>query len=102
MSLVYAQVIQQQATAEAMEHKSKVDGILSALNKQSLEEQQIAERLAQLEKEADVFADNRALREVQYQERREKNWEEALARENEVARSMKVCTRLPTPDLNFF
>jgi hypothetical protein len=84
------QAMEQQQSAEAIEHQSKVDSLLTALNKQSIEEQRITERLLQLQRERDVLAENRQLREEQYEERRQQDWKEGEARENEVARSVKV------------
>ncbi|KXZ56759.1 hypothetical protein GPECTOR_1g684 [Gonium pectorale] len=48
-----------------------------------------AERKAQVSQEKEVMRENRLLRERQYAERRERDWEETLRREVELHRSMR-------------
>lgn len=81
---------EQQAASEALEQQSKLDTLLASLYKQSAEERRIAERLAQLRREEEVLEQNRAQRLRQYDERRERDWEEALARERQLMDAMKV------------
>ena len=71
--------------AEA-ERKAQMDALLSTLQRQSVEEQVMAERLWQLGREKEVMVENRQEREAQYAERREKDWEETLRREGELHR----------------
>ena len=80
----------QQAASEALEQQSKLDTLLASLYKQSAEERRVAERLAQLRREEEVLVQNRTQRMRQYGERRERDWEEALARERQLMHAMKV------------
>jgi hypothetical protein len=82
--------MEQQAASEAMEQQNKLDTLLESLYKTSEEERRVAERLDQLRKEQRVLEENRAQRLKQYNERREKDWEEALARERQLMRAMQV------------
>jgi hypothetical protein len=83
-------VMEQQAASEAMEQQNKLDTLLASLYKTSDEERRVAERLDQLRKEQQVLEQNRAQRLRQYNERREKDWEESLARERQLMRAMQV------------
>jgi hypothetical protein len=82
--------MEQQSASEATEQKSKLDTLLASLYKKSSEEQRVAARLEQLKKEEQVLESNRAQRLAQYNERREKDWTEALARETQLVHALKV------------
>ncbi|EFJ52136.1 hypothetical protein VOLCADRAFT_103155 [Volvox carteri f. nagariensis] len=82
-------VVEQQAAAATAERKAQVDALVSALQRQSAEEQRLAARLWQVSQEKEVMRENRLLRERQYAERRERDWEETLRREAEMHRSMR-------------
>ena len=86
----------QQAASEAREQQNKLETLLEGLYKTSQEEQRIAERLEQVRKEETVLESNRALRLAQYNERREKDWAEALARETQLVASLKVLHTAPS------
>lgn len=80
---------EQQQGAEAAASQEAEQALLAMLSQQAAEEQRLAERLWQLGQEQEVMRENRLLREQQYQERREKDWEATLMREAELHRSMK-------------
>ncbi|GLC51118.1 hypothetical protein PLESTB_000467700 [Pleodorina starrii] len=82
-------VVEQQAAAATAERKAQLDALVSALQRQSAEEQRLAARLWQVSQEKEVMRENRLLRERQYAERRERDWEETLRREAEMHRSMR-------------
>ncbi|GIL73035.1 hypothetical protein Vretimale_4669 [Volvox reticuliferus] len=82
-------VVEQQAAAATAERKAQLDALVSALQQQSSEEQRLAARLWQVSQEKEVMRENRLLRERQYAERRERDWEETLRREAEMHRSMR-------------
>ncbi|GFR40940.1 hypothetical protein Agub_g1600 [Astrephomene gubernaculifera] len=82
-------VVEQQAAAANAERKAQMEALVTALQRQSYEEQRLAARLWQVSQEKEVMRENRLLRERQYAERREKDWEETLRREVELHRSMR-------------
>ncbi|KAG2442556.1 hypothetical protein HXX76_002642 [Chlamydomonas incerta] len=82
-------VVEQQAAASSAERKAQMESLLTALQRQSAEEQRLAARLWQVSQEKEVMRENRLLRERQYAERRERDWEETLRREVELHRSMR-------------
>mmetsp|Transcript_35241 Transcript_35241/g.78424 ORF Transcript_35241/g.78424 Transcript_35241/m.78424 type:complete len:1824 (+) Transcript_35241:146-5617(+) len=82
-------VVEQQEAAARTERNAQAEALVAALARQSNEEQRLAGRLWQLRQEKEVMRENRVLREQQYQERREKDWEETLRRELELHRSLK-------------
>ncbi|KAG2499886.1 hypothetical protein HYH03_002175 [Edaphochlamys debaryana] len=82
-------VVEQQSAANSAERKAQTEALLTALQRQSAEEQRLAARLWQVGQEKEVMRENRLLRERQYAERRERDWEETLRREVELHRSMR-------------
>lgn len=82
-------VVEQQAGAAEAERKAQSESLLASLQRQSAEEQRLAARLWQVGQEKEAMRENRALRERQYTERRERDWEDTLKREMELHRSMR-------------
>ncbi|MEW5317265.1 MAG: hypothetical protein WDW38_008576 [Sanguina aurantia] len=81
-------LVEQQASAVEVERQAATDALVASLARQSGEEQRLAARLWQLRQEKAIMVENRALREGQYAERRERDWEETLRRETELHRSL--------------
>lgn len=54
---------------------------MKRLTRQTQQEQRLAAQLLQIRREKDVILENRLVREQQYQQRREKDFQEALERE---------------------
>jgi len=82
-------LVEQQATAAEAERRAEAEALLSALARQSTQEQQLAERLWQLSQEQEVMRENRLLREQQYAARRAQDWDDTLKREFEQHRSLR-------------
>jgi hypothetical protein len=78
------------AATEAAQHAEEVQSALAALQRQSEEEDRIEKRLSQLQKEEAVLVANREQRMAQYRERREQDHSDAIKREEELSRALKV------------
>lgn len=77
-------VVEQESAQLEMDRKTQLEGLMQILERQSREEQRVAERLWRVRREREVMVENRRLREEQYTERRERDWEDAIAREVQV------------------
>ena len=55
--------------------------LVRRLTRQTLHEQRLAAQLLQIRRQKDVILENRLFREEQYRQRRERDFQEALARE---------------------
>ncbi|KAI8999817.1 hypothetical protein BC832DRAFT_563700 [Gaertneriomyces semiglobifer] len=75
--------IEDQNHYEDSERRLQEQTILAKLSRQSKQERRIAEQLMQIRHEREVIRQNRLLREQQYVQRRQKDYEVALAREHE-------------------
>ncbi|KAG1668074.1 hypothetical protein FOA52_010484 [Chlamydomonas sp. UWO 241] len=82
-------LVEQQQLAEAAASAAQEDALIAMLARESAQEQALAERLWQVRQERDVMAENRTLREKQYAERREADWEATLMREREQHAAMR-------------
>lgn len=83
--------LQEEAAAtEAAQHQEDRESALKALNRHSEEEQRIEERLSQLQAEEAVLVANREQRMAQYSERRQQDHSDAIKREEELSKSLKV------------
>lgn len=74
---------------EAQEEAHREEMLVNRLMRQSQQERRIAVQLLQTRHEKEVIRKNRILREQMYEERRLKDFEEALNREHEMARLAK-------------
>ena len=79
---------EQAQIAEETARKTAEESLVTTLARQSAEEQRLAERLWQIKQEKEVMKEDRILREQQYKERRDKDWEATLMREQALHRSM--------------
>lgn len=77
-------VVEQEAAQLEMDRKTQLEGLMQTLERQSREEQRVAEELWRVRQEKEIMYENRKLREEQYAARREADWEEAIRREVEV------------------
>ncbi|PVD23583.1 hypothetical protein C0Q70_16855 [Pomacea canaliculata] len=80
---------EQLAAHQAQEEAQREEMMVNRLMRQSQQERRIAVQLLQARHEKEVIRNNRMVREQQYQERRVKDFEEALNREAEMARLQK-------------
>lgn len=89
------------ASTEAAQREEDMASALTALKRQSKEEQRIEERLSQLHAEEAVLVANREQRLAQYRERRQQDHADALKREEELSEALKVafCSRF-TPSIH--
>ncbi|RKO88594.1 hypothetical protein BDK51DRAFT_40064 [Blyttiomyces helicus] len=78
-------ILAQQHTQEELEATHVEELMLYKLMRQSKQERRIAEQLMQVRHDKEVMRENRAFREQQYAERRERDYEDALAREHDLA-----------------
>eukprot|EP00854_Cymbomonas_tetramitiformis_P007823 gene7823-9291_t len=82
-------LLEQQRSQQAGQERRREEALLATLQKQSKEEERIAERLWQLKQEKEVMCENRRFRESQYNTRREQDYHEALYREAELGQALK-------------
>ncbi|KAL8590470.1 hypothetical protein ACOMHN_011683 [Nucella lapillus] len=85
---------EQMATHQALEEYRREEMMVSRLMRQSQQERRIVVQLLQTRHEKEVIRNNRILREQQYQERRLRDYEDALSRESELTRLNKEEYRL--------
>ncbi|XP_041476082.1 sperm flagellar protein 2-like isoform X2 [Lytechinus variegatus] len=75
---------------EANEEMRREEFLVTRLMRQSQQERRIATQLLQLRHEKAVIQQNRIFRQEQYEERRQKDFQEALDKEAEMARQAKL------------
>ncbi|XP_076440661.1 sperm flagellar protein 2-like isoform X2 [Babylonia areolata] len=80
---------EQMATHEAQEEARREEMMVSRLMRQSQQERRISVQLLQTRHEKEIIRNNRIMREQLYQERRLRDYEDALSREAELARLNK-------------
>lgn len=84
-------VMLEQAQAQAaLEEKRRQEALLTKLGRQCAEERAISERLWAAQQEAAVMRDNRQLRERQYEERRQADAADRIARERELGAAART------------
>jgi hypothetical protein len=84
-------VMLEQAHAQAeLEEKRLQEALLTKLGRQCAEERAISERLWAAQQEAAVMRDNRQLRERQYEERRQADAADRIARERELGAAARA------------
>ncbi|CAG9461598.1 unnamed protein product [Pedinophyceae sp. YPF-701] len=74
-------VVEQVSAAAEMDRRTRQEALMELLRRQSRAEEKVAERVWRVRQEEQVMVENRALREKQYRERRERDWSEAIERE---------------------
>ncbi|KAK9824418.1 hypothetical protein WJX72_010134 [[Myrmecia] bisecta] len=82
-------VVEQLQQQQESERAAGMDLTLAALVREGKQEAALAESIGQLRAEAAVMRANRELREQQYAQQREAEWEESLRREAEMHRRLK-------------
>ncbi|XP_071954486.1 sperm flagellar protein 2-like isoform X2 [Antedon mediterranea] len=83
-------LVDQLKAHEAQESARREEMLVNRLMRQSQQEKRIAVQLMQLRHEKAIICQNRILREKQYEERRIKDFEDALNKEAELARLAKL------------
>ncbi|KAM8960886.1 sperm flagellar protein 2 [Pelodytes ibericus] len=83
-------LIEQQTAHEAQEEAFREEQLVSRLMRQSQQERRIAVQLMHVRHEKDVLKQNRIFREKQYEERREREFREALDREAAIQKQAKL------------
>ncbi|KAI8843668.1 hypothetical protein BC829DRAFT_400872 [Chytridium lagenaria] len=78
-------ILGQQSAQEETEKSHLEELLLTKLMRQSKQERRIAEGLMQVRHQKEVMRENRIFRDQQYGKRRQKDYEEALQREHELA-----------------
>ncbi|XP_013858064.1 sperm flagellar protein 2 [Austrofundulus limnaeus] len=74
---------------EAQQDVQREEQMVRRLTRQTKQEQRLAAQLMQIRRQKEVIRDNRLFREQQYQQRREKDFQEALEREAVLAQQAK-------------
>ncbi|NXA94808.1 SPEF2 protein, partial [Melanocharis versteri] len=83
-------LVDQLAAHEAQEKAYREEQLIYRLMKQSLQERRIAAQLMHVRHEKEVLRQNRIFREKQYEERRQKEFQEALDREAALAKQENI------------
>ncbi|XP_039423379.1 sperm flagellar protein 2 isoform X7 [Corvus cornix cornix] len=83
-------LVDQLAAHEAQEKAYREEQLIYRLMKQSQHEQRIAAQLMHVRHEKEVLRQNRIFREKQYEERRQKEFQEALDREAALAKQENI------------
>uniref|UniRef100_UPI003AAC52F2 sperm flagellar protein 2 n=1 Tax=Centroberyx gerrardi TaxID=166262 RepID=UPI003AAC52F2 len=83
-------LVEQLKAHEAQEEAQREEQLVERLTRQTQQERRLAVQLLQMRMEKDVIRDNRLLRERQYQQRRERDFQEALEREAALAQQVKL------------
>ncbi|XP_071799466.1 sperm flagellar protein 2-like isoform X1 [Asterias amurensis] len=83
-------LVDQLKAHDAQEEARREELLVNRLMRQSQQERRIATQLLQLRHEKAVICQNRIFREQQYEERRQKDFQEAMDREAELARLAKL------------
>ncbi|XP_048761563.2 sperm flagellar protein 2-like isoform X3 [Ostrea edulis] len=83
-------LVDQMKAHESQEEARREEMLVNRLMRQSQQERRIAVQLLQARHEKEIIRKNRIIREKQYEERRLKDFEDALNRESEMARLAKL------------
>ncbi|XP_031712132.1 sperm flagellar protein 2 isoform X3 [Anarrhichthys ocellatus] len=83
-------LIEQVKAHEAQEEAQREEQLVKRLTRQTQQEQRLATQLLQIRVQKDVIRKNRLFREQQYQQRRERDFQEALEREAALAQQAKL------------
>ncbi|XP_029366498.1 sperm flagellar protein 2 isoform X2 [Echeneis naucrates] len=83
-------LVEQLKAHEAQEEARREEQLVKRLTRQTQQEQRLASQLVQIRMQKDVIRENRLFREKQYQQRRERDFREALEREAALARQTKL------------
>nr|XP_046243810.1 sperm flagellar protein 2 isoform X8 [Scatophagus argus] len=83
-------LVEQFKTHEAREEARREEQLVKRLTRQTQQEQRLAAQLLQIRRQKEVIQENRLFREQQYQQRRERDFQEALEREAALARQAKL------------
>uniref|UniRef100_A0A3Q3FE34 Sperm flagellar 2 n=1 Tax=Labrus bergylta TaxID=56723 RepID=A0A3Q3FE34_9LABR len=82
-------LVEQLKAHEAQEEARRDEQLVKRLTRQTQQEQQLATQLLQMHMQKEVIRENRLFREQQYQQRKERDFQEALEREAALARQAK-------------
>ncbi|XP_029296259.1 sperm flagellar protein 2 isoform X2 [Cottoperca gobio] len=95
-------LVEQLKAHEAQEEARREEQLVKRLTRQTQQEQRLAAQLLQIRMQKDVIRDNRLFREQQYQQRRERDFQEALEREAALAQQVKLdCAEEIRKELEF-
>uniref|UniRef100_A0A672J1U1 Sperm flagellar 2 n=1 Tax=Salarias fasciatus TaxID=181472 RepID=A0A672J1U1_SALFA len=83
-------LVEQLKAHEAQEEARRDEQLVKRLTRQTRQEQRLAAQLLQIRMQKEVIVKNRLFREQQYQQRREKDFQEALDREAALAQQAKL------------
>uniref|UniRef100_A0A3Q3M832 Sperm flagellar 2 n=1 Tax=Mastacembelus armatus TaxID=205130 RepID=A0A3Q3M832_9TELE len=83
-------LVEQLKAHEAQEEARREEQLVKRLTRQTQQEQRLAAQLLQIRMQKEVIRENRLFREQQYQQRRERDFQEALAREAALAQQAKL------------
>ncbi|XP_074493462.1 sperm flagellar protein 2 isoform X1 [Sebastes fasciatus] len=83
-------LVEQLKAHEAQEEAQREEQLVKRLTRQTQQEQRLATQLLQIRMQKDVIRQNRLYREQQYQQRREKDFQEALESEAALAQQAKL------------
>uniref|UniRef100_A0A4W6C6C9 Sperm flagellar 2 n=1 Tax=Lates calcarifer TaxID=8187 RepID=A0A4W6C6C9_LATCA len=83
-------LVEQLKAHEAGEEKQREEQLVKRLTRQTRQEQRLAALLLQMRMQKEVIRENRLCREQQYQQRRERDFQEALEREAALAQQAKL------------
>uniref|UniRef100_UPI0037E8F8BE sperm flagellar protein 2 n=1 Tax=Semicossyphus pulcher TaxID=241346 RepID=UPI0037E8F8BE len=82
-------LVEQLKAHEAQEEARREEQLVKRLTRQTQQEQRLVAQLLQVRMQKDVIRENRLFREQQYQQRRERDFQEALEKEAALARQAK-------------
>ncbi|KAI3372718.1 hypothetical protein L3Q82_023179 [Scortum barcoo] len=85
-------LVEQLKAHEAQEEARRDEQLVKRLTRQTQQEQRVAAQLLQMRMQKEVIRENRLFREQQYQQRRERDFQEALEREAALAQQAKLET----------
>ncbi|XP_059193847.1 sperm flagellar protein 2 isoform X2 [Centropristis striata] len=83
-------LVEQLKAHEAQEEARREEQLVKRLTRLTQQEQRMAAQLLQIRVQKDVIRENRLFREQQYQQRRERDFQEALEREAALTRQAKL------------
>uniref|UniRef100_A0A3Q3KET1 Calponin-homology (CH) domain-containing protein n=1 Tax=Monopterus albus TaxID=43700 RepID=A0A3Q3KET1_MONAL len=83
-------LVEQLKAHEAQEEARREEQLVKRLTRQTQQEQRLVAQLLQIRMQKEVIRENRLFREQQYQQRREKDFQEALEREVALAQQAKL------------
>ncbi|XP_023257460.1 sperm flagellar protein 2-like [Seriola lalandi dorsalis] len=83
-------LVEQLKAHEAQEEAQREEQLVKRLTRQTQQELRLASQLLQMRMQKEVIRENRLFREQQYQQRREKDFQEALEREAALAQQAKL------------